>query len=121
MRAMIEKDGARVIFGCTFGYWCPHMLETAAKYPNVQFVHCAGLWKKGDPENLCSCAAYMDECRYVAGVVAGHMTKTGKLGFVAAKPIPSVRRDVNAFCLGATASTRRPRSRSSTPAIGWSP
>ena len=43
----------------------------------------------------------MDECRYVAGVVAGHLTKTGKLGFVAAKPIPSVRRDVNAFCLGA--------------------
>ena len=101
MRAMIEKDGSRVIFGCTFGYWDPHMLETAAKYPNVQFVHSPACGRRATPRTFAVCVAYMDECRYVAGVVAGHLTKTGKLGFVAAKPIPSVRRDVNAFCLGA--------------------
>src|SRR5882762_3977595 len=44
---------------------------------------------------------YIDECQYLNGVVAGHMTKSKKLGFVAAKPIPQVLRNINSFTLGA--------------------
>src|SRR6185369_9382070 len=44
---------------------------------------------------------YIDEAVFVSGIVAGHMTKSGKLGFIAAKPIPQVLRNINAFALGA--------------------
>jgi simple sugar transport system substrate-binding protein len=51
--------------------------------------------------NAGSYFGYIDECEYMAGIVAGHATKTGKLGFVAAKPIPQVLRNINAFTMGA--------------------
>src|SRR5205807_4365798 len=44
---------------------------------------------------------YIDECQYLSGVVAGYTSKSKKLGFVAAKPIPQVLRNINAFTLGA--------------------
>jgi basic membrane protein A len=101
MKKLIEVENAKVIFASSFGYFNPHVLEMAKKYPNIQFMHCGGPWKKGDPENICSYFGYIDECQYLNGIVAGHMTKSKKLGFVAAKPIPQVRRNINAFCLGA--------------------
>jgi simple sugar transport system substrate-binding protein len=73
----------------------------AAKYPHVRFAHCGGLWKQGNPPNIASYFGYIDECQYLDGVVAGHMSKSKKLGFVAAKPIPQVLRNINAFTLGA--------------------
>jgi simple sugar transport system substrate-binding protein len=101
MKKLIDVEGAKVIFASSYGYFNPHVLEMAKKYPNIQFMHCGGPWKKGDPENICSYFGYIDECQYLNGIVAGHMTKTNKLGFVAAKPIPQVRRNINAFFLGA--------------------
>jgi simple sugar transport system substrate-binding protein len=101
MKKLIDVEGAQVIFASSFGYFQPHVLEMAKKYPKIQFMHCGGPWKKGDPENICSYFGYIDECQYLNGIVAGHMTKTNKLGFVAAKPIPQVRRNINAFFLGA--------------------
>jgi simple sugar transport system substrate-binding protein len=101
MEAMIEQDGATLIFATSFGYFDPHVLKMAAKYPNVRFAHCGGLWKAGNPPNITSYFGYIDECQYLNGVVAGHMTKSKKLGFVAAKPIPQVLRNINAFTLGA--------------------
>ena len=47
---------------------------------------------------------YIDEAQYLAGIVAGHTSRSGKLGFVAAKPIPQVLRNINAFTLGAQAA-----------------
>ena len=44
---------------------------------------------------------YIDEAQYVAGIVAGLTTKTNKLGFIAAKPIPQVLRNINSYTLGA--------------------
>lgn len=41
------------------------------------------------------------EGNYVAGVIAGHASKTKKLGFIGAKPIPQVLRNINSFTLGA--------------------
>jgi simple sugar transport system substrate-binding protein len=102
MASMIEQDGATLIFPTSFGYFDPHMLKMAEKYPNVRFAHCGGLWTEGKhPKNTASYFGYIDECQYLNGVVAGHATKSKKLGFIAAKPIPQVLRNINAFTLGA--------------------
>jgi simple sugar transport system substrate-binding protein len=74
----------------------------AAKNPGVRFAHCGGMWTKGKhPDNTGSFFGYIDEGQYLNGVIAGHATKSKKLGFVAAKPIPQVLRNINAFTLGA--------------------
>ncbi len=102
MRGMIETDGAKVLFPTSFGYFDPHILKMAKEHPDVQFFHCAGLYKDGvHPKNVGSYFGYIDEAQYIAGIVAGLTSKTGKLGFVAAKPIPQVLRNINSFTLGA--------------------
>ena len=102
MESMIQLDGAKIVFPTSFGYFDPHVLVMAKKYPDVMFLHCGGLWnEKLHPKNVGSYFGYIDECQYLNGIVAGHMTKSKKLGFVAAKPIPQVRRNINAFTLGA--------------------
>ena len=68
----------------------------------MRFAHCGGMWTEGKhPKNTASYFGYIDECQYLNGVVAGHMSKSGKLGFIAAKPIPQVLRNINAFTMGA--------------------
>lgn len=102
MRNMIEQDGATVLFPTSFGYFDPHILKLAKDYPEVQFFHCGGLYQEGKhPNNVGSYFGYIDEAQYVAGIVAAHTSKTGKLGFIAAKPIPQVLRNINSFTLGA--------------------
>lgn len=102
MQAMIAQDGAGLIFPTSFGYFDPHVLKVAEKNSKVRFAHCGGLWNKDKhPGHVGSFFGYIDECQYLNGVVAGHMSKTKKLGFVAAKPIPQVLRNINAFALGA--------------------
>lgn len=102
MRSMIEIDGAKVLFPTSFGYFDPYILELAAEFPDVQFFHAGGLYQEGThPDNVGSYFGYIDEAQYVAGVVAGQMSQSGKLGFVAAKPIPQVLRNINSFTLGA--------------------
>ncbi len=102
MESMINLDGATVIFPTSFGYFDPHILAVAAKYPKVTFLHCGGLYTEGKhPANVGSYFGYIDEAEYVSGVVAGLTTKSNKLGFIAAKPIPQVLRNINAFTLGA--------------------
>src|SRR5205823_12186719 len=64
--------------------------------------HCGGLYDpKFHPANLGTYFGYIDECEYVSGIVAAYATKSKRLGFVAGKPIPQVRRNINAFTLGA--------------------
>jgi simple sugar transport system substrate-binding protein len=101
MESMINLDGATLLFPTSFGYFSPHVLKLAKKYPKVRFEHAGGLWTDKDPTNAASYFGYIDEAQHIAGIVAGHATKTGKLGFVAAKPIPQLLRNVNAFILGA--------------------
>jgi basic membrane protein A len=102
MKSMIEQDGAKVIFPTSFGYFSPHVLVMAKKYPDVMFLHCGGLYDaKKHPKNVGSYFGYIDECQYLSGIVAAYATKSKKLGFVAAKAIPQVRRNINAFTLGA--------------------
>ncbi|EGH06042.1 MULTISPECIES: BMP family ABC transporter substrate-binding protein [Pseudomonas syringae group genomosp. 2] len=102
MEAMIRQDGATLIFPTSFGYFEPHVVKVAKKYPDVRFAHCGGLWQRGkDPINAGSFFGYIDEAQYLNGVIAGHMSKSKKLGFVAAKPVPQVLRNLNAFAMGA--------------------
>jgi basic membrane protein A len=102
MEAMINQDKAALIFPTSFGYFDPHMLKMAEKYPKVRFAHCGGMWTQGKhPTSTGSYFGYIDECQFLAGVVAGFTSKTKKLGFIAAKPIPQVLRNINAFTLGA--------------------
>ena len=101
MESMISLDDATLLFPTSFGYYNPHMVKIAAKHPKLRFEHCGGLWSEKDPKNAGSYFGYIDEAQHVSGIVAGHSTKSNKLGFVAAKPIPQVLRNINAFALGA--------------------
>ena len=102
MQGMVSQDGAALLFPTSFGYFDPHMLAIAAKNDKVRFAHCGGMWTEGKhPKNTGSFFGYIDEAQYLNGVIAGHMSKSKKLGFVAAKPIPQVLRNINAFTMGA--------------------
>jgi basic membrane protein A and related proteins len=101
MESMINLDGATILFPTSYGYFDPHILKLAGKYPKIRFEHAGGLWTEKNPKNVGSYFGYIDEAQHVAGIVAGATSKTGKLGFVAAKPIPQVLRNINAFLLGA--------------------
>lgn len=78
------------------------MLDLARKYPKVQFRHAANLWDEAaDPPNAGSCFWNLNQAHHVSGVAAGAVTKTGKIGSVAAKPIPMVLSNINSVLLGA--------------------
>jgi simple sugar transport system substrate-binding protein len=77
------------------------MIDMAKKYPNVEFRHPTSLWDKAKhPANAGGYFCYLDQAHYVNGVAAGLSTKSNKIGFVAAKPIALVLRNVNSFLLG---------------------
>ena len=98
MEAMIQQEGAKLILGTSFGYFDPHMIAMAKKYPNIQFRHPTTLWDKDKhPMNLGGYFAFLDQAHYVNGIAAGLSTKANKIGFVAAKPIPIVLRNLNTF------------------------
>jgi simple sugar transport system substrate-binding protein len=102
MESMIRMDGASLLFPTSFGYFDPYMLKMAAKYKSIQFRHCGGLWQKDKhPMNTGSYFGYIGMCQYLNGIAAAHATKSKKLGFIAAKPIPQVLINVNSFALGA--------------------
>jgi basic membrane protein A len=102
MESMINLDGAQVVFPTSFGYFDPHILKIAPKYPDVMFLHCGGLYDASKhPKNVGSYFGYIDEAVYVSGIVAGHMSKSGKLGYIAAIPIPQVLRNINNFTMAA--------------------
>lgn len=90
-------QGNKLIFGTTFGYMEP-MLKVAAEHKDVKFEHATG-YKTA--ENLRTYDSRTYEGAYLAGVVAGAMTKTNTIGVVGSIPIPEVIRNINSFTLGA--------------------
>ena len=94
----LASDGADIIFATSFGYM-EQMLKVAKDYPDVKFEHATG-YKTAPNMSVYSSKFY--EGRYVQGVIAGHMSKKGKAGYIASFPIPEVIRGINAFWLGAT-------------------
>ena len=90
-------QGNTLIFGTTFGYMEP-MLKVAADNKGVKFEHATG-YKTA--ENMRTYDSRTYEGAYMAGVIAGSMSKTGTLGVVGSIPIPEVIRNINAFTMGA--------------------
>ncbi|MDI9331603.1 MAG: BMP family ABC transporter substrate-binding protein [Alphaproteobacteria bacterium] len=93
-------QGNKLIFGTTFGYMDP-MLKVAADFKDVKFEHATGYKQV---ENLRTYDSRTYEGAYLAGIIAGQMTKTNTLGVVASIPIPEVIRNINSFTLGAQTS-----------------
>ncbi|MDP2032617.1 MAG: BMP family ABC transporter substrate-binding protein [Polaromonas sp.] len=90
-------QGNKLIFGTTFGYMEP-MLKVANDTKGVKFEHATG-YKTA--ENMRTYDSRTYEGAYMAGVIAGKMSKSGTLGVVGSVPIPEVVRNINAFTLGA--------------------
>ncbi|TXH70494.1 MAG: BMP family ABC transporter substrate-binding protein [Thiothrix sp.] len=93
----MASSGSKLIFGTSFGFMNP-MLKVAKTFPDTHFEHATGYKTEA---NLGNYNARFYEGRYLSGIVAGSMTKTKTLGYVAAFPIPEVVMGINAFTRGA--------------------
>jgi len=93
----LARAGNKLIFTTSFGYMEP-TLKVARKYPNVHFEHATGY--KRD-KNMSTYSGKFYEGRYIQGVIAGKMSKSGTLGYIGSFPIPEVISGINATILGA--------------------
>lgn len=93
----LASKGNKIIVGSSFGYQ-DFELKVAKDFPDTVFLHATG-YKKAP--NFGTYDVRMYQGAYLAGVVAGYVTKTNTLGFVASVPIPEVVRNINAYTLGA--------------------
>ena len=93
----MATEGADIIFATSFGYMEP-MLKVAKEFPNVKFEHATGYKQSA---NMASYGLRLYQARHVQGVIAGLMTKTNKICYVGAFPIPEVIREINTYYLGA--------------------
>lgn len=93
----LAVQGNKLIFATSFGFMEP-MAKVAAEFPDVKFEHATG-YKTSANMRVYDAKFYEDA--YLAGVIAGKMTKSNTLGFVATFPIPEVLRNLNAYTLGA--------------------
>jgi basic membrane protein A len=96
MERLIRQNKSKLIFACTFGYM-DFVQDVAKKYPDVTFMHVSG-YKRAD--NVGTMFGRMYQPRYLSGLVAGSLSKSGNVGYVDAHPIPEVIRMINAFTLG---------------------
>lgn len=92
----LAQQGNKLIFTTSFGYMNP-TIKVAKQFPDVKFVHETG-YKSAPNVALANVRFY--EPRYLAGVLAGKMTKTNVAGYVAAFPIPEVVMGIDAFTRG---------------------
>lgn len=92
----LVRQGCNVIFTTSFGFM-DGTLAAAQRYPNVIFAHASGFKRWA---NMATYMADFYQVYYLNGLMAGALTKTGKIGYVAAFPIPEVKRHINAFTIG---------------------
>lgn len=92
----LAASGHGLIFTTSFGFMNP-TIKVAKQFPDVKFEHATG-YKRAD--NVATYSARFYEGRYIAGMIAGRLSESGKAGYVASFPIPEVIRGVNAFLLG---------------------
>jgi basic membrane protein A and related proteins len=90
------QQGYNLVVTTSFGYMQP-TINVAQQFPDTQFIHISGYMTA---PNVSTGFGKIEEPRYVSGLVAGRMAPSGKLGYVAAFPIPEVIRGINAFTLG---------------------
>ena len=92
----LAADGNQLVFTTSFGFMNP-TIKVAKLFPDVHFEHATG-YKNAD--NVATYSARFYEGRYVIGRIAGAMTKTNTVGYIASFPIPEVVRGINSFTLG---------------------
>lgn len=92
----LAETGHGIIFTTSFGFMDP-TLKVARDYPEVKFEHATG-YKRA--ENVATYNIRFYEARYVQGVIAGRMSKSGVVGYIGSIPIPEVIMGMNAFILG---------------------
>lgn len=88
----LASSGSDLVFTTSFGFMNP-TLKVARRFPRVKFEHATGYKRAA---NVSTYAARFYEGRYVAGTLAGHMTESNLIGYVASFPIPEVVRGINA-------------------------
>ena len=93
----LATDGHKLIFTTSFGFMEP-TLKVAKMFPKVKFAHCTGYKRAA---NVSTYSARFYEGRYLTGLIAGRMTKSNVIGYVAAFPIPEVVQGINAVTLAA--------------------
>lgn len=99
MEKMIAK-GNNLIFATSYGFLEP-VLRVAARHPEVRFMHCGRSVPPGQKNVGSYFSEGYNESIYAAGIVAGKMTKTNKIGFIGGHPVPTLIWCINAFTLGA--------------------
>jgi basic membrane protein A len=92
----LGREGVDLVFATSFGYG-DAIEKVAPNYPDTTFMHATG-YKTAD--NVGTYFGAAEEARYLTGIAAGKATQNGKIGYVAAFPIPEVLRGINAFTLG---------------------
>ncbi len=98
-RYVVEQN-VDVVFTCSFGFM-DGTIAAAKKFPNKMFFHCAGFKREPNSGNYWG---DLYQTYYLNGLMAGALTRSGKVGYVAAHPIPEVVRHINAFALGVRAA-----------------
>lgn len=93
---LVQEEKCNIIFTTSFGYM-DDTIAAAKKYPDVKFYHCSGYKRE---KNVGTYMGDMYQIYYLNGLMAGAMTKSDKIGYVAAFPIPELFRHMNAFALG---------------------
>jgi basic membrane protein A and related proteins len=93
----LVRAGNKLIFTTSFGYMDP-TVKVAKKYPNVHFEHATGFKRDA---NMSIYNGRFYEGRYIQGVIAGKMSKSGVLGYIGSFPIPEVIMGINATMIGA--------------------
>ena len=91
----MASSGHGLIFTTSFGYMNP-TVKVAKRFPKVRFEHATG-YKRG--KNISTYSGRFYEGRHIAGLIAGHMSKSGVVGYIGSFPIPEVVRGINAFTL----------------------
>jgi simple sugar transport system substrate-binding protein len=92
----LAQSGTKLIFGVSFGYMNP-MAKVAAQFPGTVFMNAQGFMTG---KNMGVYSARVYEGFYLNGVIAGKMSKSGTVGYIASMPVPEVVQGVNAFMLG---------------------
>ena len=97
---LVQEQKCDVVFTTSFGYM-DDTLKAGAKYPEKKFMHCSGFKQTA---NVGTYFGDLYQMYYLNGIMAGALTKTNKIGYVAAFPIPELIRHIDAYALGIKAS-----------------
>ena len=97
---LIQQQKCDVVFTTSFGYM-DDTLAAGTRYPDKKFLHCSGFKRS---ENVGTYFGDLYQMYYLNGIMAGALSKTGKIGYVAAFPIPELIRHINAYALGVKVS-----------------